>query len=73
GNTAIGLPPQQRRTQHRPRYPPRQPPAQRPHRCRHQESGSKGLPFKVLLLCDLDEEAAQLRREIASCGFNSPS
>ncbi|GIH21343.1 hypothetical protein Raf01_95150 [Rugosimonospora africana] len=34
--------------------------------------GSKGLPFKVLLLCDLDEEAAQLRREIASCGFSSP-
>ncbi|MEU4777736.1 barstar family protein [Micromonospora sp. NPDC023633] len=30
----------------------------------------KGVPFKVLLLCDLDEEAALLRQEIASAVHN---
>ncbi|MEH0970677.1 barstar family protein [Micromonospora sp. CPCC 205546] len=29
-----------------------------------------GVPFKVLLLCDLDEEAALLRQEIASAVHN---
>lgn len=36
------------------------------HVCTVRSHG-KGVPFKVLLLCDRDEEAVEMKREIVSC------